>query len=69
VKLSDLHCFILGPMIEKMVVTCGTQVEVTSWMEALKNHVVPNPSALSKPVSIQVGFRCSSEPISPVKTS
>lgn len=44
-------------MIEKMLVKCGTKAEVNSWMEALKNHVVPNQSTQSKPVSIQVNIQ------------
>ena len=47
--------FISGNMIENMIVTCGTKAEVTSWLEALKNHVIPTPSTTSsKPVSLQV---------------
>ena len=39
-----------------MTVTCGTKAEVNAWLEALKNHIVPNPSSSSKPVSLQVSM-------------
>jgi hypothetical protein len=52
--LVKSYYIFIGPMIEKMLVTCGTKAEVNSWMDALKNHVVPNQSTQSKPVSIQV---------------
>ena len=46
-------CCATGSMIERMVVTCGTQAEVGAWMDALKAHVVSNQPQ-SKPVSVQV---------------
>ena len=50
-----IFAYISGNMIENMIVTCGTKAEVTSWLEALKNHVIPTPSTTSsKPVSLQV---------------
>ncbi|KAL4219928.1 Rho guanine nucleotide exchange factor 6 [Mactra antiquata] len=68
---TDLNQFeISGTMIEKMMVTCGTKAEVNAWMEALKNHVVPNPSTQSKPVSIQVSTsQPSISTLTPAKTA
>ena len=45
---------VAGPMIEKMMVSCGTQMEENAWMEALKNHVVHPQLPPSKPVNVQV---------------
>ncbi|XP_060577036.1 rho guanine nucleotide exchange factor 7-like isoform X3 [Ruditapes philippinarum] len=70
-EAEDIHQFeISGPMIEKMLVTCGTKAEVNSWMDALKNHVVPNQSTQSKPVSIQVSTsQPSISTLTPAKTA
>lgn len=62
---------ISGPMIEKLVVTCGTKMEVAAWLEILHNiakHPV-NPVSV-KPQSLQIS---SSQPsistITPAKTA
>ncbi|KAK7466802.1 hypothetical protein BaRGS_00037118, partial [Batillaria attramentaria] len=62
---------ISGPMIEKLVVTCGTKMEVAAWLEVLGNttkHPV-NPVSV-KPQSLQIS---SSQPsistITPAKTA
>ena len=53
--MSDGVCS--GPMIEKLIVTCGTKMEVTAWLEVLRNLAsgkpAPNPVSV-KPQSLQV---------------
>ena len=61
-KMSDGVCS--GPMIEKLIVTCGTKMEVTAWLEVLRNLAsgkpAPNPVSV-KPQSLQVlSSTCSS---------
>ncbi|XP_076435653.1 rho guanine nucleotide exchange factor 7-like [Babylonia areolata] len=48
---------ISGPMIDKLVVTCGTKMEVAAWLEVLRNVTsgkpAPNPVSV-KPQSLQI---------------
>ncbi|KAL8593948.1 hypothetical protein ACOMHN_021800 [Nucella lapillus] len=48
---------ISGPMIEKLVVTCGTKMEVVAWLEVLRSVTSgkppPNPVSV-KPQSLQI---------------
>jgi len=41
-------------MIEKIVVTCGTQSEMTSWVEVLKQQINISQTSGTKPQSLQV---------------
>ena len=46
-----------GNMIEKMVVTCGTKIEVTPWVEILRQQISQSyHSASCKPQSLKVFF-------------
>ncbi|XP_067668718.1 rho guanine nucleotide exchange factor 7-like isoform X4 [Haliotis asinina] len=60
---------ISGNMIEKMVVTCGTKVEVGPWLETLRQQVNQTyHSSSTKPQSLQISISTSQPSISTVKT-
>ncbi|KAL3846635.1 hypothetical protein ACJMK2_017608 [Sinanodonta woodiana] len=52
---------ISGSMIEKMVITCGTRMELNAWLECLKKNLSPSQvpsnqttsSTISKPITMQ----------------
>lgn len=64
---------ISGPMIEKLVVTCGTKIEVQSWLDVLRNLASgkppPNPVSV-KPQSLQISsLQPSLTTVTPAKTA
>ncbi|XP_048258270.1 rho guanine nucleotide exchange factor 7-like isoform X3 [Haliotis rufescens] len=73
-RCEDLEAYpngfeISGNMIEKMVVTCGTKVEVGPWLDTLRQQVNQTyHSSSTKPQSLQISISTSQPSISTVKT-